>query len=146
MARADTRLEPAPRIPPVTALRMVSRVGRFLRPYRAQVVAATTLNGTPVWDYTVASFAASRATELIDGQVGAKTAHLHVPAWIARHPERHFLPFLAGLIDTDGTVGRERHDRRGIRGGLPRRRPRMRDVLEGQGDRPARIHHGRKRA
>ena len=74
---------------------------------RAQVVAATTVNGTPVWDYTVASFAASRATELIDGQVGAKTAHLHVPAWIARHPERHFLPFLAGLIDTDGTVGRE---------------------------------------
>ena len=41
MARADTRLEPAPRIPPVTALRMVGRVGRFLRPYRPQVVYAT---------------------------------------------------------------------------------------------------------
>jgi ATP-binding cassette, subfamily B, bacterial len=40
MARADTRLEPAPRIPPATALRIVARVGRFLRPYRAQVIFA----------------------------------------------------------------------------------------------------------
>ncbi|MEP7044432.1 MAG: LAGLIDADG family homing endonuclease [Dokdonella sp.] len=74
---------------------------------RAQVVSATTPNGTPVWDYAVASFAASRAAELIDEQIGAKTVHLHVPAWIAQHPERHFLPFLAGLIDTDGTISRE---------------------------------------
>ncbi|MEO7433371.1 MAG: LAGLIDADG family homing endonuclease, partial [Dokdonella sp.] len=74
---------------------------------RAQVVATTTPNGTPVWDYTVASFAASRAATLIDDQIGAKTAHLRVPAWIAQHPELHFLPFLAGLIDTDGTVSRD---------------------------------------
>jgi ATP-binding cassette subfamily B protein len=40
MARADTRLEPAPRIPPVTALRTVARAGRFLRPYRRQIVFA----------------------------------------------------------------------------------------------------------
>ncbi|HVO87941.1 MAG TPA: ABC transporter transmembrane domain-containing protein [Casimicrobiaceae bacterium] len=40
MARSDTRLEPAPKIPPVTALRTVARVGRFLRPYRQQVVYA----------------------------------------------------------------------------------------------------------
>src|SRR3982751_6396575 len=41
MARADSRLEPAPRIPPVTALRTVARIGRFLRPYRRQVVYAS---------------------------------------------------------------------------------------------------------
>jgi len=75
---------------------------------RAKVVATTTPNGTPVWDFSVASFEASRAAELIDDQIGAKTAHLRVPGWIARHPERHFLPFLAGLIDTDGSVDRER--------------------------------------
>ena len=40
MARADTRLEPAPRIPPVTALRTVARAGRFLRPYRREIVFA----------------------------------------------------------------------------------------------------------
>ena len=40
MARSDTRLEPAPKIPPVTALRTVARVGRFLRPYRKQIVFA----------------------------------------------------------------------------------------------------------
>src|SRR6185437_2507479 len=40
MARADTRLEPAPRIPPVTALKTVARAGRFLRPYRRQIVFA----------------------------------------------------------------------------------------------------------
>ncbi len=74
---------------------------------RARVMAATTVSGTPVWDYTVSSFAASAAVKLIDGQTGAKTAHLHVPAWIAQQPQRHFLPFLAGLIDTDGTVSRE---------------------------------------
>ena len=75
---------------------------------RAQGVATTTPNGAPVWDFTVASFAASRAAERIDDQIGAKTAHLHVPRWIAQHPERHFLPFLAGLIDTDGSVSCER--------------------------------------
>ncbi len=40
MARANTRLEPAPKIPPVTALKTLSRIGRFLRPYRGKIVLA----------------------------------------------------------------------------------------------------------
>jgi ATP-binding cassette subfamily B protein len=40
MARNDTRLEPAPPIPPATALRTVARVGRFIKPYRRQVTIA----------------------------------------------------------------------------------------------------------
>ncbi|MDE2360435.1 MAG: ATP-binding cassette domain-containing protein [Betaproteobacteria bacterium] len=40
MARADTRLEPAPKIPPVTALKTLARIGRFLRPYRPRIVLA----------------------------------------------------------------------------------------------------------
>jgi ATP-binding cassette, subfamily B, bacterial len=40
MPRADTRLEPAPKIPPATALRTVARAGRFLRPYRREIVFA----------------------------------------------------------------------------------------------------------
>jgi ribonucleoside-diphosphate reductase alpha chain len=71
---------------------------------RAAVAATTTKSGTPVWDFTVASFGASRAVDLIDGQTGVKSATLRVPRWIAAEPELHFLPFLAGLIDTDGTV------------------------------------------
>jgi ATP-binding cassette, subfamily B, bacterial len=41
MARADTRLEPAPKIPPVTALKTLARAGRFLAPYRRQIVLAS---------------------------------------------------------------------------------------------------------
>ncbi|MGH8114011.1 MAG: LAGLIDADG family homing endonuclease, partial [Rhodanobacteraceae bacterium] len=90
---------------------VVERYAAFFRTFcgsRAQVVAARTAHGTGVWDFTVASFEASRAAELIDHQIGTKTRHLRVPAWIARHPEKHYLPFLAGLIDTDGTAERER--------------------------------------
>ena len=74
---------------------------------RAQVFRATTSMGTPVWDFTVASFGASRASLLIDDQIGDKSATLRVPHWIVSEPERFFLPFLAGLIDTDGTVSTE---------------------------------------
>ncbi len=75
---------------------------------RAAVAEALTANGVPVWDFQVAGFAASAAEELIDGQIGRKTAALHVPEWIRSAPDAYFLPFLAGLIDTDGTVSRER--------------------------------------
>jgi len=40
MARTDTRLEPAPPIPPATALRMLARAGRFVSPYRKQIAIA----------------------------------------------------------------------------------------------------------
>ncbi|HET7650386.1 MAG TPA: LAGLIDADG family homing endonuclease, partial [Gammaproteobacteria bacterium] len=89
---------------------VVERYAEFFQSFcqsRAQVVATATPNGMPVWDYTVASFAASRAVELIDYQTGTKTTKLHVPAWIKSEPEKYFLPFLAGLLDTDGTVSRE---------------------------------------
>ena len=74
----------------------------------ARVTHAQTANGTDVWDYTVASFEASRAADLIDHQIGRKATGLSVPRWIADNPGQHFLPFMAGLIDTDGTVSTER--------------------------------------
>ena len=86
---------------------VVERYAEFFASFsatRAVASATATKRGTPVWDFTVASFGASRAVELIDGQIGAKSATLRVPQWVAAEPERHFLPFLAGLIDTDGTV------------------------------------------
>ena len=89
---------------------MVERYAEFFASFahsRAKAVPATTRNGTLVWDYTVASFEASRAAALIDGQIGEKSTTVRVPAWIAREPERFFLPFLAGLLDTDGTVSTE---------------------------------------
>lgn len=89
---------------------VVERYAAFFQSFcgaQARVVATATANGTPVWDYTVASFEASRAVDLIDRQTGAKSAQLRVPAWIKANPEKYFLPFLAGLIDTDGTVSRE---------------------------------------
>ncbi|MDE2459922.1 MAG: hypothetical protein KGL98_01620, partial [Gammaproteobacteria bacterium] len=89
---------------------VVERYAEFFRRFcaaRAKVMTAATPNGTPVWDYCVASFAASRAAELIDHQTGAKSDQLRVPQWVVAQPEKYFLPFLAGLIDTDGTVSRE---------------------------------------
>ncbi len=86
---------------------VVERYAEFFAGFcnaQAQVVATATANGTPVWDYTVASFESSRAAALIDDQIGKKTDHLRVPGWIAQQPDKYFLPFLAGLIDTDGTV------------------------------------------
>jgi ATP-binding cassette, subfamily B, bacterial len=74
MARADTRLEPAPKIPPATALKTVARIGRFLRPYRSEiafagvglVVAATAVLGVGQGLRFVVDrgFAASNAAEL----------------------------------------------------------------------------------
>ena len=74
MARTDTRLEPAPRIPPVTALKTVARAGRFLRPYRREIVfaaiglivaAAAVLTVGQGLKYVVdRGFAASNAAEL----------------------------------------------------------------------------------
>ncbi|HET9669824.1 MAG TPA: ABC transporter transmembrane domain-containing protein [Casimicrobiaceae bacterium] len=74
MARADTRLEPAPKIPPVTALRTLARAGRFLRPYRREIVlagiglvvaaAAVLAIGQGVRFVVDRGFAASSAVEL----------------------------------------------------------------------------------
>jgi ribonucleoside-diphosphate reductase alpha chain len=90
---------------------VVERYAEFFAHFagsRARVMAATTTHGTAVWDFTVASFEASRAVDFIDGQIGPKSARLRVPRWITAEPERFFLPFLAGLIDTDGYVSTER--------------------------------------
>ncbi len=90
---------------------VVERYAEFFAAFahsRARPVHALTRNGTLVWDYTVASFDASRAATLIDGQIGPKSATVRVPKWVAREPGQFFLPFLAGLIDTDGTVNTER--------------------------------------
>lgn len=89
---------------------VVERYAAFFQAFcgaQAKVIATATVNGVPVWDYTVASFEASIAAGLVDHQIGAKSATLRVPAWIKANPEKYFLPFLAGLIDTDGTVSRE---------------------------------------
>ncbi|NOQ36616.1 MAG: hypothetical protein GQ569_12105, partial [Methylococcaceae bacterium] len=90
---------------------VVERYALFFEQFydcHAKVVSTVTPNNTPVWDFTVASFKASAASELIDEQTGKKTHSLKVPQWIKQNPEKHFLPFLAGLIDTDGTVSTER--------------------------------------
>jgi ribonucleoside-diphosphate reductase alpha chain len=90
---------------------VVERYAQFFHQFyncQAQVVSAVTANNTPVWDFTVASFEASAASEFIDNQIGKKTATLKIPQWIKQAPDRYFLPFLAGLIDTDGTVSTER--------------------------------------
>lgn len=88
---------------------VVERYAQFFQQFyncQAQVVSTVTANNTPVWDFTVASFEASAASEFIDNQIGKKSHTLKVPQWIKQAPDRHFLPFLAGLIDTDGTVAK----------------------------------------
>ena len=72
--------------------------------FKTQFVATATEHGTPVWDFTVTGLETSRMSELIDGPIGGESVDLRVPTWVAAHPDRYFLPFLAGLIDADGTV------------------------------------------
>ncbi|MCK4493271.1 MAG: adenosylcobalamin-dependent ribonucleoside-diphosphate reductase [Methylococcales bacterium] len=89
---------------------VVERYALFFEKFyncHAKVVSTVTINNTPVWDFSVSSFKASAASTLIDEQIGKKTPSLKVPKWIKINPEKYFLPFLAGLIDTDGTVNRE---------------------------------------
>jgi ribonucleotide reductase alpha subunit len=89
---------------------VVERYAEFFNVFcscTAKVVPAFTLNNTPVWDFTVSSFAASQAASLFDNQIGKKTNTMRVPEWISKNPEKSFLPFLAGLIDTDGTISKE---------------------------------------
>lgn len=65
--------------------------------------------GSSVWHCHVTSRPATEyALPLIDGMVGPKSHNLFIPQWIKNNPEKHFIPFLAGLIDTDGTVSKER--------------------------------------
>ncbi len=90
---------------------VVERYAHFFQRFydcQANVVQAVTPNNTTVWDFTVASFKASAASELFDNQCGKKSHNLKVPQWIKQAPDRVFLPFLAGLIDTDGTISTER--------------------------------------
>jgi ribonucleoside-diphosphate reductase alpha chain len=89
---------------------VVERYAQFFQQFyacQAQVVSTVTANNTPVWDFTVASFKASAASELFDHQIGKKSHTLKVPQWIKQRPNQHFLPFLAGLLDTDGTIATE---------------------------------------
>src|SRR5205085_9801955 len=89
MARADTRLEPAPKIPPLTALRIVSRIGQFLRPYQRQVLyaaigllfaaAAVLAMGQGLRFVVDRGFAAGKAAAL-DRMLGAMVAVIMVVA------------------------------------------------------------------
>lgn len=90
---------------------VVERYASFFESFcesKAQVVPTATPNGTPVWDYCVSSYGANKAIDLVDGIVGSKCDRISVPEWIATNPDKFFIPFLAGLLDTDGTVSRER--------------------------------------
>ncbi|HEY1329234.1 MAG TPA: ABC transporter transmembrane domain-containing protein [Casimicrobiaceae bacterium] len=109
MARVDTRLEPAPRIPPATALRIVSRVGRFVRPYRRQVVyaaiglvvaaAAVLMVGQGLKFVIDRGFAAGNAVEL-DRMLGAMLAIVVVMA-AATYTRFYFVSWLGERVTAD---------------------------------------------
>jgi ATP-binding cassette subfamily B protein len=109
MARADTRLEPAPRIPPLTALRIVARVGGFLRPYRRQVafaaaallVAASAVLalGQGLKFVVDRGFAAGNAAEL-DRTLGAMLAVVVVLA-LATYARFYFVSWLGERVTAD---------------------------------------------
>jgi ATP-binding cassette subfamily B protein len=109
MSRADTRLEPAPRIPPVTALRTVARVGRYLRPYRRQVVyaaiglvvaaAAVLAVGQGLKLVIDRGFAAGSAAEL-DRMLGAMLAIIVAMA-AATYTRFYFVSWLGERVTAD---------------------------------------------
>jgi ATP-binding cassette subfamily B protein len=109
MARADTRLEPAPRIAPATALRIVARVGRFVRPYRRQVVyaaiglvvaaAAVLMVGQGLKFVIDRGFAAGSAIEL-DRMLGAMLGVIVVMA-AATYTRFYFVSWLGERVTAD---------------------------------------------
>src|SRR5215510_14221130 len=109
MARADTRLEPAPKIPPLTALRIVTRVGRFIRPYRRQVVyaavallvaaAAVLTLGQGLRFVVDRGFTAGNAAEL-DRMLAAMLAVIIVVAF-ATYTRFYFVSWLGERVTAD---------------------------------------------
>src|SRR5436190_1682777 len=109
MARADTRLEPAPKIPPLTALRIVSRIGAFVRPYRRQVVyaavgllfaaAAVLAMGQGLRFVVDRGFSAGNAAEL-DRMLGAMLAVIIVVA-LATYTRFYFVSWLGERVTAD---------------------------------------------
>ncbi len=109
MARADTRLEPAPKIPPLTALRTVARVVRFLRPYRRQMIyagialvvaaAAVLALGQGVKYVVDRGFAAGNASEL-DRMLALMLATIVVLAG-ATYTRFYFVSWLGERVTAD---------------------------------------------
>jgi ATP-binding cassette subfamily B protein len=109
MARADTRLEPAPKIPPLTALRTVARVGGFLRPYRRQVVyaavalvaaaAAVLAMGQGLKFVVDRGFSAGNAEEL-DRMLGAMLGVVIVVA-MATYTRFYYVSWLGERVTAD---------------------------------------------
>jgi ATP-binding cassette, subfamily B, bacterial len=109
MARADTRLEPAPKIPPLTALRTVARVGGFLRPYKRQVVyaavalvfaaAAVLAMGQGLKFVVDRGFSAGDAAAL-DRMLGAMLGMIIVLA-IATYTRFYFVSWLGERVTAD---------------------------------------------
>jgi ATP-binding cassette subfamily B protein len=109
MARADTRLEPAPKIPPLAALRIVARVGRYLRPYRRQIIyaavallfaaAAVLAMGQGLKFVVDRGFAAGNAVEL-DRMLGAMLGVIIVLA-CATYTRFYFVSWLGERVTAD---------------------------------------------
>ena len=109
MARADSRLEPAPKVPPLTALRIVSRIGAFVRPYRRQVVyaavgllfaaAAVLAMGQGLRFVVDRGFSAGNAAEL-DRMLGAMLAVIIVVA-LATYTRFYFVSWLGERVTAD---------------------------------------------
>jgi len=109
MARADTRLEPAPRIAPATALRIVARVRRFVRPYRRQVIyaaiglvvaaAAVLMVGQGLKFVIDRGFAAGNAAEL-DRMLAAMLGIIVVMA-AATYTRFYFVSWLGERVTAD---------------------------------------------
>ncbi len=74
-------------------------------------VAAPLAEAAPVWGYAGAPAPARRPVAPVPGAEAAGSANVppcaNVPPWVRSHPERHLMPFLAGLIDACGTLSRD---------------------------------------
>jgi len=109
MARADTRLEPAPKIPPLTALRTLARVVRFVRPYKRQMIyagialivaaAAVLTLGQGVKYVVDRGFAAGNASEL-DRMLALMLATIVVMAG-ATYTRFYFVSWLGERVTAD---------------------------------------------
>ena len=83
----------------------------FLNNYNSlqKVRETITKRETPVWEYVTSKIGYDDiVNNLLDNQINKKSKTIFIPKWIKENPEKYFIPFLAGLVDTDGYINKQR--------------------------------------
>lgn len=91
---------------------MVSKYAKVYNTYTKSNVSVLDRTGTkykvPMWGISTNGATAYAFIDKYIGQFGSKTYSMHTPEWILNSNEKVLLSFLAGLVDSDGSISLEK--------------------------------------